>query len=198
MLSEIDIARSELDRARHALAYLKGKLGTEAMRSLLSADLDESTARAQAWLEESGGAWQHESIELIVPGPAAAEFHDWYVAMVEQGREAVMRAGHPEHFVSHPQPGFIEVVENVGETELPWHIFYHPLADDDPAFPSPWDDNFSVRFGAQILDANGTRVGFTMHQSRDAGDGMHLKLTTHLPARSADRRRPASPRARST
>ena len=178
---DAEIAEGELERARHALAYLKGKLGNDAMRSLLSSDLAETTARVEAWLAESGGTWQTESIELAVTGPSATEFQDWYEAMVKQGQEAVMRAGHPEHFVSHPQPEFVEVVENVGETDLPWHVFYHPLPDDDPTFPTQWDPDFPVRFGAEILNSNGTRVGFTMHQSRNAEDGLHLKLTTYLP-----------------
>lgn len=177
-----EISEAELERARHALAYLTEKLGNEAMRALLSRDLDATTTRTEEWLAASDGTWQSRSVELIVAGPSATEFHDWYQAMVSDGRESVMRAGHPEHFLSHPQPEFIEVIENVGETDLPWRIFYHALAEDDPSFPSEWDRDFPVRFGAEILNPLGSRIGFTMHQSRDAGDGMHLRLTTHLPA----------------
>ena len=33
----------------------------------------------------------------------------------------------------------------------------------------------------EILDGDGLRVGFSMRQSRDADDGLHLHFTTHLP-----------------
>ncbi len=40
---------------------------------------------------------------------------------------------------------------------------------------------YPVRFGAGIVDGDGLRVGYTMHQARDAEDGMHLHLRTLLP-----------------
>ena len=94
-------------------------------------------------------------------------------------REDVLRAGHPEHFVLHPSEAGIEVVENVGETDLPWRIIYRSLPDD--AFPLPWEAGYPVRFGAEIVDGDGLRVGYTMHHSRDAEDGLHLLLRTLLP-----------------
>lgn len=120
-------------------------------------------------------------VELTVPGPGAAAFHEWYTAMLAHGREATMRAGHPEHFVSHPQPGRpTEVIENIGETALPWQIFYQLVPD--AALPAAWDPAYPVRFGMELLDADSRRVGFSMHQLRDAADGLHLQLRTFLPA----------------
>ena len=47
-LSNEDILRVELRRARHALAYLKQKLGNEAIRGLLKDDLAGMTKCVQA------------------------------------------------------------------------------------------------------------------------------------------------------
>lgn len=180
-LTNGDIRDAELGRARHALAYLKHKLGNDAMRELLRDDIAEMTARVRGWVQASDGAWQSGSVRLHVPGPSAKAFQAWYASAMANAREAELRAGHPEHFISHPHSGVIEVVENIGETDLPWRVTYRTLPEDAD-FPMPWDAGYTVRFGAELVDADGLRVGFTMRQSRDAADGLHLKLTTHLPA----------------
>ena len=179
-LSDVDIQCLELDRARHALAYLKGKLGNEATRALLDDDLRTMQAKVRRWVEVSEGAWRSASLRLVVPGPSAEAFQRWYVDAMANGREAELRAGHPEHFVSHPMPGQVEVIENIGETELPWRVFYRPLPEDF-AYPMAWDSDYALHHGMEILDADRLRVGFSMRQSRDADDGLHLRFTTHLP-----------------
>lgn len=178
---DADIRDAELQRARHALDYLKRKLGNDKMRALLAEDLRAMQATVRGWVEASAGAWQDATLKLIVPGPSAEAFQGWYVRAMEMGREPELRAGHPEHFVLHPVAGRVEVVENIGETELPWRVFYHSLPEDFP-FPMPWDPNYTLHYGMEILDADGLRVGFSMRQSRDASDGLHLQFTTHLPA----------------
>ena len=170
----------ELARARHALAYLKNLIGNDRMRALLASDIDAMTARVRDWVAASSGEWQTGVTELIVTGPSASAFHHWYERAMKDRREAVLRAGHPEHFVLNPGDDGIEVIENIGETDLPWRIFYRSLPDDE--FPMARDAPYPVRFGAEIIDSDGLRVGYTMHQSRDEADGMHLHLRTLLPA----------------
>lgn len=179
LLDEQDIRTEELARARHALAYLTERIGDARMRDLLADDIEDMTRRVRGWVEASGGRWQTGVTELVVPGPSATAFHLWYNQAMAKRRETVLRAGHPEHFVLSPGDDGIEVVENIGETELPWRVFYRSVADE--AFPMAWDPAYPVRFGAEIVDGDGLRVGFTMHQSRDAADGTHLHLRTLLP-----------------
>ena len=179
ILDERAIRDEELARSRHALAYLKARIGNTAMRELLADDIALTTAQVRDWVERSAGRWRTAQVELIVPGPSAEAFHRWYDRAMAERREAVLRAGHPEHFVLHPGDDGIEVVENVGETDLPWRIIYRSLPED--AFPLPWADGYAVRFGAEVVDGEGLRVGYTMHHSRDAEDGMHLLLRTLLP-----------------
>ena len=173
------IRAEELARARQALAYLKERIGNSGMRDLLTRDIDAMTKRVRGWVEASGGRWRTGVTELVVPGPPAADFHLWYERAMAERREPVLRAGHPEHFVLSPGEQGIEVIENVGETDLPWRIFYRSLPDG--AFPLPWESGYPVRFGAELVDGDGLRVGYTMHQARDAGDGMHLHMRTLLP-----------------
>ena len=180
-LTDNDIRDVELGRARHALAYLKARIGNAAMLTLLEDDLAAMTAQVRGWVEASNGMWQTGSVEMIVPGPSAETFHAWYTNAWANSCEAELRAGHPEHFVSHSHPGVsAEVVENIGATELPWWVLYKQPADGD--FPEPWNPAYPVNFGMELLDRNGLRVGFTMHQMRDQEDGMHMLLTTFLPA----------------
>ena len=179
--SDADIRALELTRARHALAYLKTRIGNDAMRRLLAEDVATTTARVRDWVRASGGTWASARVELVVQAPTARDFLTWYRTAMAGGHEVALRAGHPEHFVSHPGSDGVEVVENVGETDLPWHIWYRPLPDGDD-YPEPWDADCPVRFGSQLVDVDGLRVGYTMHALRDADDGTHVVMTTSLPA----------------
>ncbi|MFY9931825.1 MAG: hypothetical protein WAK82_27860 [Streptosporangiaceae bacterium] len=179
-LSNTDVRDAELIRARHALAYLTAKLGTDSMLPLLADDLDRTASEVHGWVAASAGEWQTGTLELVIEGLKAQAFQDWYAETVMHDRQPVLRAGHPEHFVNHRVPDDIEVVENIGETELPWHIRYHALPEDGD-FPIAWDPGYPVRYGMAILMDNAT-VGYSMRQSRDTPDGMELLLTTFLPA----------------
>ncbi len=179
-LTNDDIRNLELARARHALAYLKERIGNARMLELLADDLAHTKEQVGAWVDESNGQWQSDSIELVVPGLKARHFVDWYDDALDHRREPDFRAGHPEHFLSHPYDDGIEVIENVGETELPWHVFYRSMPEDGD-FPAAWDDEFPVRFGAELLDQDRRRVGFSMRQGRDTENGMHLRVASFLP-----------------
>jgi len=194
-LNDADVDALELDRARHALAYLKGLLGDDAVRHLVSEGTAEMQRRVRGWVEDSAGRWASASIELVLPAPDAAGFDRWYSAAMAtggpDGQEPALRSGHPEHFVSRPwsdgPPGregslgrVVEVIENIGETDLPWRVLYRDLPDGaDP--PSPWDEAFPHRTVLELLDGDGVRIGFSMRQLRDAEDGLHLLMTSHLP-----------------
>ena len=119
-LTDADVRDLELLRARRSLAYLKDRIGNDGMRELLKADLDAATAQNAAWVEQSGGAWRSGALTMRVPGPGAANFHDWFMGNMKRRNEPVFRAGHPDHFMNHPLPdGRAEVIENVGEDERP-------------------------------------------------------------------------------
>jgi len=184
-LFDDDLRRLELARARHALGYLKDQLGNERMRALLAADSATMTDRMRQWVADSQGKWRCTSVDLVVPGCLAAEFQGWYATTVQTSRDDELRAGHPEHFVNHPHDGVIDVIENIGETELPWSITYRSRPAE-AAWPIGWDDEFPVRFGAEIVDDAGAHVGYSMRQARDEAGGLHLRVTAVLPAAVPD------------
>ncbi len=184
-LTQHDIRSHELVRARRALAYLKAKIGDEAMRRLLAEDFATMTATVRGWVEASAGRWRSAQITLALPGPGATAFRDWYARVVAERRSAAMRAGHPEHYLNTPGPDGIEVIEPIGETDLPWRIVYRTIdpADDLPAM---WPLDFPVRFAAEIVDGDGVRVGYSLRALRDVADGMEMCLITCLPAAAPD------------
>lgn len=180
-LDELDIRDHELLRARGALAYLKSRIGDAAMRTLLADDIATMTAMVREWVAASEGRWQSAVVTALLPGPGAEAFRDWYSATVADHRADRLRAGHPEHYLNTPGDRGVEVIEPIGETDLPWRIFYRSLAPDAD-LPSAWDPNFPVRFAAEVVDEDGLRVGYSMRALRDVGDRTEIQLTTHLPA----------------
>ena len=184
-LTEHDIRSHELARARRALAYLKAKVGDNAMRRLLAEDVAAMTAEVRGWVATSAGRWRSAEITLAMPGPPAVVFRDWYAQVVTERRSAAMRAGHPEHYLNTPGPNGIEVIEPIGETDLPWHIFYR-MVDPTGELPAAWPPDFPVRFAAEIVDGEGLRVGYSLRALRDVADGVEMRLITCLPAAAPD------------
>lgn len=180
-LDSAALARLELARAKGALAYLKERVGNDRMRELLADDLRVTTDRTTAWARESDGRWQTGVLELVVPGPDAKTFHGWFMAMMRDDRQADLRAAHPDHFMNMPLGPRAEVIENLGEDDLPW--FIHLEFTGDPArFPDAWNDDYPERLGAVIRNADGVDIGSAQHEMKDAEDGMHILLKIHLPA----------------
>ncbi len=180
-LTEHDVRGHELIRARHALAYLKARVGDEMMRHLLADDIARMTAIVRGWVVTSAGRWCSGEVTLALPGPGAEAFCDWYAQVVAERRSAVMRAGHPEHYLNTPGPDWIEVIEPIGETDLPWRVFYRTI-DPTANLPTGWPPGFPVRFAAEIVDEDGLRVGYSLRALRDVEEGMEMRLITCLPA----------------
>lgn len=174
----------ELARSRGALAYLKAKIGNDAMRKLLVDDLAETTKRTADWAAASEG-YKSASLRLVVPGPDASTFHDYFMMMMKQDRQLDLRAGHPDHFMNVPLGAKAEVIENVGEDDLPWLIGLE-FTGDEARFPGAWDADFPHRLGAVIYNADGVQIGSAMHELRDTGDGTELNMTISLPDAAPD------------
>ena len=96
-----------------------------------------------------------------------------------------MRAGHPEHYLNTPGGDGIEVIEPIGETDLPWRIFYRTV-DPDGDLPAAWPPEFPVRLAAEIVDGDGLRVGYSLRALRDVEGGMEMRLITCLPSACPD------------
>ncbi len=181
VLNSDDILNMEMVRARRSLAFLKQKIGNDAMRVLLKEELDATTARAGEWMEASGGEWISGALLMETPGPSAAYLSNWLVTKMKNREEAVLRAGHPDHCVNHPVEGGVEVITNVGGDDKPWHVFWK-MVGEETAFPTAWDSSYTERFGVFLTDRNHRRIGSAMYEFRDLPNGLGVKLTIHLPS----------------
>lgn len=187
VLDDNDIRDMELVRSRRALAYLKDRIGNDGMRQLLANDLNAASEQTEQWLHQSEGRWHSAALIMTAPGPPAAYFHDWFMGNMKQRHEPLFRAGHPDHFLNRPLPsGGAEVIENVGEDDLPWHIFLE-FCEAGIELPTTWDPDYpsELSFAALIADRDGRRIGSAMHELRDVdhqlGRALEAKLTIHLP-----------------
>jgi len=183
-LEPSDLDAEELTRAHGALAYLKARIGNDRMRELLADDLAETTKRTEAYATQSTG-WKDASFRLVLPGPDAATFHQFFLDLMKHDRELEMRAGHPDHFLNHPVEGGAQVIENLGEDDLPWYIEL-TFSTDQEKYTVSWDDDYPERVGAIIFNSNGTQIGTAMHEMRDTSDGMEIKFTVILPDAAPD------------
>lgn len=179
-LSALDIVKLELARAKGALEFLKAKVGNDRMRALLADEIRQSADRTAEWVRASNGAWRSGVLELVVPGPSAKAFHGFFMAMMKEDRQSELRAAHPDHFMNVPLGQRAEVIENVGEDDIPWFIHLE-FTQDAAKFSTSWDDSYPERLGAIIRNVDGVLIGSAMHEMKDAADGTHIRLTITLP-----------------
>ena len=168
------------------MAFIKAKIGNDGMRELLSAEIRQTADQIAAWARLSDGAWQTGVLELVVPGPSAKAFHTFFMTMMKENRQDELRAGHPDHFMNIPLGPRAEVIENIGEDDLPWLINLEFTADPSK-FPEPWDQSYPERLGAVIRNIDGVLIGSAMHELKDADDGTHIRLTIILPKAAPQR-----------
>ena len=174
------IATLELTRAKGALAFLKAKIGNDGMRVLLADEMRQSADRTTGWVNASRGEWHSGALELVVPGPSAAAFHGFFMHLMRDDMQLELRAAHPDHFMNMPLGPRAEVIENVGEDDIPWFIGLE-FTQDAARFPTTWDDSYPERLGAIIRNLDDVIIGSAMHEMKDAIDGTHIRLTITLP-----------------
>jgi hypothetical protein len=185
-LMEQDIRNAELARTRRALAFLKNKIGSDAMITLMKEELDSATIQAEKWADDSNGEWKSGFVVIEMPKVRAEQFHNWFIGLVERGDESTLRAAHPDHYCNRMLPdGRAEVVENFGEFEYPWHFFLN-LIPIDSTMPVPADKDYPIGFAAVIKSKNGKLVAYALHELRDYKDGMQAKLTAIIPQAAPD------------
>ena len=178
-MAKADLDAEELTRAHGALAYLKAKIGNDRMKELRADDVATMTRRTGDWARKSTG-WKNANFKLIVPGPGAAAFHSWFMQMMKEDRQLELRAAHPDHFMNIPLGRTANVIENVGEDNLPWHIELE-FTTDEGRFPLSWDPAYGERLGAVIFNADHVQIGSAMHEMRDVPEGTEISLTIILP-----------------
>ncbi len=174
----------ELRAARRALARLKALIGREGMRKLMAKEYEAGNASLRELAERSNGEFKPHTIVLKIRGLKAAEFLQFLQGSFEN--EAVMLAGHPEHYVIATNPDkTVTVIENLGP-------FVANILLPTMAAASTWteeavneilpDSEYPYRRIATMRLADGTVVGRVMTQFGDTEEGFSAYLTFYFPA----------------
>jgi hypothetical protein len=173
----------ELFSARRALELLKRKLGRERLRELLSDEIAAGDAFLRDHLDRSGGAEATGTTTLRASGITAQEFGAWLGAAF--AREAVMLAGHPEHWSIHGEPGRdVNIVETLGDQVC--SFFMRPWdesATGDPERPGARKQPSARR--SHMLLADGTVIGSIANSFAEEPGGFSARLSVTLPATCA-------------
>ena len=181
-LSEMDLLRWEVHRARVAKALLLQKLGPDATVALLKEELDASAAMAADWVARSDGRLAPSITCFDVHGGTAAEFLHWIHDRFANRDYALLNGACPEHFALQPSPeGWMDVTETIGGWGLPirFHVVVTGAEADaadvaDPALPH--------RLIGRIRGIDGVDYGRVMHQFGDTVDGFRARLGVFWPA----------------
>ena len=185
-LSDQDIKNLELARAQRCLEILKTKLGHDKLKELFQDEMNEVTTLSEKWVEESNGEWKSDFVIMHMPKISAKEFLTYFEAMASSGKEELLRFAHPDHIINTlSASGDIEVIENIGEYEYPWHIFLK-LVPFDKSMPLTVDNNYPHGFVAPAKSINGKIIMYAGHEFRDLDNGMGVKLSIAVPKTAPD------------
>jgi hypothetical protein len=169
---DLDIDGFELASARRALALLKRNLGHERILDLLADEIADGDAFLRDGVQRSAGDELQGTTTLRAEGIGAAAFGAWLGRSF--GREDVMLAAHPEHYVvlDGPRP---HIVETLDEHVCSFFMGgWDASVEQDPA----------ARRSALVL-ADGTVAGWVSTRFDDlSGDapGFLAHLSVGLPA----------------
>jgi hypothetical protein len=143
-LSELDLLRYEVTRARTAAFLLYEKIGAQGMAELLKGEIATMQQIEHEWVKQSAGEWAGSITEIRVNGGSASGFLTWFRERVAADDWAVMFNAHPEHYAVVRAPdGRVSILETTGGWRLPG-LFYARFTQDErdaaearPTLPCP-------------------------------------------------------------
>ena len=172
------IEHFEVEAAHRALALLKHKLGRERLLDLLADEIAAGGAYLRKQVALSAGQETTGTTTLRAHGITAAEFTGWLSRAF--AREAVMLAGHPEHYSIHADGGRVNIVETLGE-----HVcsFFMREWDDSatPGAEAPPDGDTPRGRRSRLVLEDGTVVGSIANAFAEEHDGFTARLSVTLP-----------------
>jgi len=181
-LSEIDLLRWEVERARVAKVLLVERLGPDATIELLRVELERSALLASEWVAVSDGRYSPSITELEVRGGSAGDFLHWIHERFAAKDYAVLNGACPEHYALRPSPqGWMDVTETIGGWGLPIR-FYVVVTGEEGDAPDRIDPALPHRLIGRIRGIDGTEYGRVMHQFGDTDDGFRARLGVYWPA----------------
>jgi len=165
---------------RPMLAELKAGLGLDGTRKMMASRCRRSALAVKAVLALSRGHRKLCTIDVLADGIDARGYFDWFMRTHESNDEAAMLASNPDHWLIRlTDDGRQEVIETVGHSPLPSHIFITFNDEDGPALVP--DPAFPVQMVATARLADGRVTGRVRHQFRDEGKGLRARLGIEFP-----------------
>ncbi|MGS0891193.1 hypothetical protein ACVBGC_01335 [Burkholderia stagnalis] len=176
------IRKNELKRARHVMALLLEKLGTDGMSRLFSSEITANDTLEKEWMSKSGGRFTPSVAEAHVAEGTGAEFIKWYWDEYSGANGLAMLRAHPEHLGASTLPdGRIGILEVPGHTKLPFLLILNQLSEWKD-IPIDLDPNMPHRMMGRVETLDGTPVGYLLHEFRDTNPGFDVKLAIYWPA----------------
>ncbi|MCP4003412.1 MAG: hypothetical protein GY725_04375 [bacterium] len=182
-LSDAGLTRIEPESVsdmRQMLGVLKGRLGPDGIRELTRSKCKRSRIVIGAVLALSRGRRKLCTIDVLAEGIGAKAYVEWFMRAHHSNDEATMLAANPDHWlISLASDGTQEVIETVGNSPLPSHIFIGFNDEDRPELQP--DPKFPVQMTATARFSDGRVVGRVRHQFRDEGNGLRARLGIEMP-----------------
>jgi hypothetical protein len=181
-VSDNDLLRWEVQRARVAKQLLIERLGPDATVALLQTDLEASAKRARDWVAASMGRYAPSIIDVESPGGTAGEFLGWIHDRFAADDYAVLNGASPEHYaLRRSAEGWMDVTETIGGWGLPIR-FYVVVTGELSDAPAPIDPDLTHRLIGRVRGLDGTEYGRVMHQFGDTPTGFRARLGVWWPA----------------
>jgi len=183
-ISELDLLRYEVKRARIAALLLYEKIGAENVPELLKSEIATMAQIEHEWIQRSAGKLTGSITEIRVNGGSAAGFLKWFQDRVSLDDRTMMFDGHPEHYAVVRAPdGRTSILETIGGWKLPGLIYARFTQDERDAAEAP-DPALPIRMIGHLESEDGEALGRVFHQFGDTSYGFRARLGIYWPAKA--------------
>jgi hypothetical protein len=181
-ISELELLRYEVKRARIAASLLYEKIGAQNIPTLLKTEIATMRQIEHEWAKRSAGKWTGSITEMRVKGGSAGSFLKWFQERVTADDRQMLFDAHPEHYAVVRAPdGRVSILETIGGWKLPG-LIYARFTQDVKDAAEPPDPALPVRLIGHIESEDGEALGRVLHQFGDTSDGFRARLGIYWPA----------------
>ncbi|MDF7636704.1 hypothetical protein PT274_00300 [Leuconostocaceae bacterium ESL0958] len=176
----------DLDQKKEVLAQTREKLGRSKILELWADDIKESDAMWQdiAAKADDSQPLQQAIVEVTTDNISLVQFLLFNQSLAKENNLALPSKIHPEHYYFDAGKGGTQtIIETFGMYKKPSYLHLVP-ADDGMKKPiTPDNDTTMAMIGKTLLadSMQDTKI-IGMHQLKDKGDSMVVKLGVFLPA----------------
>jgi hypothetical protein len=180
-ISELDLLKYEVRRARAASALLYEKLSARRITELLGDEIASMKRTKDEWVRGAAGAWTGSITEIQVTGGSASGFLRWFQGRMAADDHAVMLDAHPDHFaILKEADGRVSILETTGGWKTP-SLFYARFTQDARDAADVLEPSLPVRLIGYLESADGTAQGKVLHQFGDTAEGFQARLAIYWP-----------------